>query len=335
MVEYGDWNNRAMGYGQGPFDGFHPDNEKRRMGEIRKTFSKIGFIYVIFVGVSYLSQWLTVMFLVWTGLTDIIGRNGYLLMNILGMYPLAVPLAVLLIRRVPPCGQPDKERWGIGKLGGFFVFSLGVLEAGNLVGTLLMTVAGIIKGEPIANGLNELILSMNPWTILVSAVIIAPIIEELVFRKILLDRIAGYGHWTAMTVSGVIFGIVHGNFYQFFYAFGLGMIFAYIYLHTGKIIYTIGFHMMINFIGSMIPLGLLKVIEFNAIIGGFLTLCNLMLMLGFVICAVVLFLCCRGGLVFCPAMDGLTTGKRMKAVWLNIGMILFLLCGAGLFAWSL
>lgn len=321
------WNRGDIGYG--------PEAEKIKMREIRKNFSKIGLIYVVFVGVSNLSQWLTVLVLMRTGLIDKISNNIYMLIGILGMYPLAVPLLALMMKWVPCRGQTDRERWNLGKLGAFFIFSLGVLEVGNLLGTVLMAVAGLIKGEPIVNEVNELVLAMEPWTILVSAVIIAPIIEELVFRKFLLDRIAGYGHWTGMMVSGVIFGIVHGNFYQFFYAFGLGMIFAYIYLHTGRIGYTIGFHMLINFIGSMIPLGLLKVIERNAVIGSFMTLCNLMLMLGFIICAVVLLVCCYRDLTFRPAVDGLTFGKRMRAVWLNVGMILFLLCGGGLFVLSL
>ena len=124
-----------------------------------------------------------------------------------------------------------------------------------------MTAVGVLKEEPIANDVQEMILSMEPWLILVVAVIIAPIMEELVFRKFLLDRIAGFGHWTAMTVSGVIFGIAHGNFYQFFYAFGLGMIFAYMYLHTGKISYTISFHILINFCGSILPIGLLEILK--------------------------------------------------------------------------
>lgn len=311
------------------------DREKRAVGEIRSCFSRIGLCYALFLGVSTLTQWLAILFLTYTGLEERLDDSLYLLISILSMYPVAVPLAAWLMKRVPAKGKAGQERWGFGKLAGFFVFSMGILEAGNLVGVALMALASVLKGEVIANSLDELILSMEPWAVLVTAVIAAPVVEELVFRKWLLDRIAGYGHWTAMLVSGVVFGIAHGNFYQFFYAFGLGVIFAYMYLHTGKIRYPIGFHMLINLIGSMAPMGLLNVLESHALIGAMMVLCNLMLMAGFLVCAVVLALCCRQELTFRPAMDGLTFGKRMRAVWCNAGMCLFFLCGAVLFVLSL
>lgn len=288
-----------------------------------------------FLAVSYVSQTAVMTVMAATGLSDRLGYDLSMLMTIFSMYPVAVPLTALLMRWVPGRGEVGRERWGFGKLCGFFVVCMGVLYVGNLIGTILMVVVGGIKGEFIVNDMQELIMSMKPWTTMVSAVIVAPIMEELVFRKFLLDRIAGFGHWTAMAVSGLVFGIVHGNFYQFFYAFGLGMIFAYIYLHTGKITYTIGFHMLINFWGSMLPLGLLKIMETHLVLGSVLTIGNMMVMIGFVICGVVLLIVCWKDLYFLPARDELSAGKRAAAVWCNVGMILFMICGMILFAGSL
>ena len=42
------------------------------------------------------------------------------------------------------------------------------------------------------------------------------------------------------------------NLFQFFYAFGIGLIFAYIYIKSRKIGYSIVFHMIINFMGSVV-----------------------------------------------------------------------------------
>ncbi len=332
---YDNRGNCSFGYGSGYGENGNGENEKQLAGTVRKCFSRTGFVYVIFLAVSLLSQWMAIAVLNMTGLAAGTEWNLYMLIVLFSMYPAAVPLTGLLMRWVPSAGQVGKERWGIGKLAGFFVFSMGILYAGNLVGVMLMGVAGIIKGEPIANDMQEMITSMNPGAILLSAVIVAPVMEELVFRKFLLDRIAGYGHWTAMLVSGVIFGIAHGNFYQFFYAFGLGMVFAYIYLHTGKIRYTIGFHMIINFWGSILPIGLLKITQINGVLGGILAIGNTMMMFGFMICALVLFLCCRRDLYFDRGPGGISGGKMSRAVWINGGMILFLLCGVVTFARSL
>lgn len=332
---YGSGYVSGGGYGRQLGGGWNPDYEKTALKEIRRCFSRIGLIYVAYMVLSNLCQWLGAVILIGTGLEERLGRNMYICLAMLSMYPLAVPVAALLMKLVPARSGVCWERWGIGKLAGFFVFSMGILYGGNLIGTVLMMVAGIIKGEPIANDMQELIMSLEPWTIMVVAVIIAPIMEELVFRKFLLDRIAGFGHWTAMMVSGVIFGVAHGNFYQFFYAFGLGVVFAYIYLHTGKIGYTISFHMLINFCGSILPIGLLSLMKKHVLLAGILAMGNMMLMFGFVICAIVLFAVCRKELTFMPHQDMLPKKKRRRAVWLNAGMAVFFLCGAVLFYMSL
>lgn len=338
-MEYGNWNNNQyqgryeQGYGAGELR--NSDYEKATIKKVRKSFSRIGFIYITFLAVSYLSQLAVTLILSQLAVTETINLDIYMLLTMLSMYPLAVPLTGFLMKLVPSAGKIGKEQWSIGKLSAFFIFSMGVLYIGNLIGTVLMTVVGVLKEEPIANDVQEMILSMEPWLILVVAVIIAPIMEELVFRKFLLDRIAGFGHWTAMTVSGVIFGIAHGNFYQFFYAFGLGMVFAYIYLHTGKISYTISFHMLINFCGSILPIGLLEILKKHVLLGSCLAISNMMVMFGFVICAIILLICCWKYLSFWPGVINLSTKKKSMAVWGNFGMILFLLCGIGLFSFAL
>lgn len=61
-------------------------------------------------------------------------------------------------------------------------------------------------------------------------VILAPIVEELIFRGIAYRRIARYWNKNmAMLFSAIFFGIYHGNVVQGVYAFLLGMILAYLY----------------------------------------------------------------------------------------------------------
>ena len=85
------------------------------------------------------------------------------------------------------------------------------------------------------------------------------------FRKILIDRVRKYGELPAILISGVMFGLFHGNFTQFFYAAGLGILFAWIYVRTGKIIHTIALHFLVNFWGSALPLILLHSIDESVI----------------------------------------------------------------------
>jgi membrane protease YdiL (CAAX protease family) len=86
---------------------------------------------------------------------------------------------------------------------------------------------------------------------LVYAVIGAPIVEELTFRKALCDRLHDTHEGYAAVISGLLFGLMHGNHQQFFLAFFIGMLFAMVYQRTGRIVYTMLLHGMINFTATL------------------------------------------------------------------------------------
>ena len=142
-----------------------------------------------------------------------------------------------------------------------------------------------------ANQVEEMIMDMSLWAVILSAVILAPIMEELIFRKLVLDRLAGYGPAVAMSVSALVFGLAHGNFYQFFYAFLLGLIFAYIYLRTGKVRYSMMLHMMVNFCGSVIPILIMRVVDENEVAAILASVTQLTFMGVFMLGGLILFIC--------------------------------------------
>jgi membrane protease YdiL (CAAX protease family) len=45
---------------------------------------------------------------------------------------------------------------------------------------------------------------------------------------------------------------MHANFYQFFYAFALGLVLGYVYYITGNVWYGVGLHAALNFVGSVV-----------------------------------------------------------------------------------
>ena len=48
-----------------------------------------------------------------------------------------------------------------------------------------------------------------------------------------------------------MFGLFHGNLNQFVYTFLVGAFWAFIYVKTGRLRYTIYLHMALNFMGSV------------------------------------------------------------------------------------
>ena len=91
----------------------------------------------------------------------------------------------------------------------------------------------------------------------VLAIVAAPILEELVFRKFVLDRVGHLGEGIAVLSSALIFGLAHQNAGQFFLAFFLGLLFAKIYLRTGRILYTMLLHFLINLTATADEIGCL------------------------------------------------------------------------------
>ncbi len=177
--------------------------------------------------------------------------------------------------------------------------------------------------------------------------ILAPILEELVFRKLLIDRAVVFGDRTAILLSALFFGLAHGNFYQLFYAFALGCLFGYVYIRTGKIGYTISFHMTINFLGGFVSSFLLEKLEYSTWINGdssemiYALYTHAGALIGLLLFGVLIIVLFIAGLVrfimsvrhvkLYPGEYEMPAGKTAKAVFGNAGMILFLITAAVIF----
>ncbi len=112
----------------------------------------------------------------------------------------------------------------------------------NLLESYLQSTEGMVSGSLII--------------MLISIVIIAPIVEEIIFRGLILSRLNKVMNTTvALIVSSLIFAILHGHILWVTYAFVLGVLFGIIAIITGSTLPTIIFHMSFNlsglFVGSI------------------------------------------------------------------------------------
>ena len=84
-------------------------------------------------------------------------------------------------------------------------------------------------GLSAVSALNELeILNQPTISMIVYTCIMAPIFEEFIYRGAVLRSLEKYGRKFAILVSAILFGLMHGNFYQIFMAAGLGIILGYL-----------------------------------------------------------------------------------------------------------
>lgn len=77
---------------------------------------------------------------------------------------------------------------------------------------------------------------------------LGPVMEELVFRGAVLDRLrlAAYPFWVANLLQAALFGVYHMNLVQGIYAFLWGILLGLLYQATGSILASILAHMIFN-----------------------------------------------------------------------------------------
>ena len=70
--------------------------------------------------------------------------------------------------------------------------------------------------------------------------------EEFLFRGVILSNLMPYGKATAVVISSVLFGCMHGNFYQFLYTVAGGIVIGTVYVLTDSIWCSVFIHMINN-----------------------------------------------------------------------------------------
>lgn len=122
----------------------------------------------------------------------------------------------------------------------------------NFLTSILIMLVGSLKGSDVVNPIAEVVGNSTWIWSLIFVGILSPIIEELMFRGIMLNKIRIYGDKVAIITTAILFGLFHANFSQFFYAVALGLVFAYVTLKTRTIKYSIILHIAVNMVGSVI-----------------------------------------------------------------------------------
>ena len=221
----------------------------------RSYYSRIGFFCFLLGTVSFLISILASlvvgMFFPWILENGLVMSIFEYALSFVAIYCIATPLAILAIQPLPKV-RPIKEKMKFTHLLAALCVCFTFMQVGSYISNILLTVVQLITGNVPTNPVEE---SLSTGNLLINALLVGiafPILEEILFRKVLCNKLLPLGEKKAIIISAVIFGFIHGNFYQFAYAFLLGLVFGYIYVKTGKLIYTIIFHCIINLYGGVL-----------------------------------------------------------------------------------
>ena len=308
----------------------------------RKIFSRIGFALSVILVVAFVAQAICIVVpkLIW-GEDNWFSTSswGFWISSFAPIYLFAIPSGLLIMKKIP-AQKPEEHSLKVGKFLTVLPIVFFVMYTGNIIGT---TLSAILSGGKAQNALDEYATDNNPLKVVVM-VILAPILEEFVFRKQLIDRTRQYGEKLTVLLSGLTFGLLHQNLFQFFYAFGIGVIFAYIYLRTGKLRYTVLMHAIVNFMGAVIAPWILSIVDLDKISsisaatneeamtlilevlpGLLIMLVYAFALMGLSILGLILFILSLRKLVWKPAENQLPQGAAFKTVYKNAGMILYII----------
>lgn len=216
----------------------------------KKYFSKLGFKYLIGVIVIFAVQILAAFVTGALGFGE--NTNCLFLAMMLSMYLIGAPVMAALIKKIPAEAIAEKKKMSFGQWFKAFIMCMAITYVGNIIGNIVTTIIGIIKGGKVSNVIGQVTGAVHPLVTLLIIVIMAPVVEEFLFRKLLIDRTAKYGEGLSIILSGLMFGLYHGNLNQFAYAFLIGCFLAFIYTRTKNVWYPVAIHMLLNFFGSFV-----------------------------------------------------------------------------------
>ncbi len=169
----------------------------------------------------------------------------------LPMYAVAMPLSLLFFGIGKAETPREGMRLSVPALLGLLAICFGLSYAGSFLGNAANAILSLLRGEPVVNRLQELTAATPLWANLLFCGILAPVLEEIFYRKLVIDRLRGFGDLPAILISGILFGLIHGNFGQLFYAVAVGLLLGCVYVKTGRLRYTVGLHMAVNLVGGV------------------------------------------------------------------------------------
>ncbi len=341
-------------YGEEPSERSDTELGTEFRKKARKTFSRLFLalsVYTLVANAIVLLAQLFVIFLFPKHAVAVLDNPYFSFgLQVLAMYIIAFPIYYLMTRKLlknkgsSPTLNTENARKGIGggELICLFFISYASMIVGSLISGLIVELLSGGLGASSENELSDFLSGAPIWLVVLVAVIIGPIIEELIFRKIFIDATECFGAKAAILVSGISFGVFHGNLHQMIYASVLGIIFGYIYVKTGKIIYTVCLHILLNFLGTVPTLLLGDALdrisnmppdmtsgEAFSYLGDIIKLYGLVVMqYGLAITGVVIFIVCLVKKLFrVPKTTEFHLAKSIytKSLFLNVGAILFIL----------
>lgn len=141
--------------------------------------------------------------------------------------------------------------------------ALGASVIGYVSSIMLSTFLGFFHLQPVMSDLSFPEEPLATFFFLLNLTVIAPIVEEIVFRGVIMNLLRRFGDCFALLLSSLLFAAVHMNLVQMPNAFIMGLVIGYFSLCTGSLWTGVCIHMLNNALVMLLN-GLLNLVPVEA-----------------------------------------------------------------------
>lgn len=215
----------------------------------RKTKKTPLYVLLIFMAVQLLPILLiapTLAYFQGQGLGDTAARittSGWLIVFSMGIGFVATLILVFRDKRFFDIWKGKKTGIPMAIVWGVLGFLL--LLIGQSLAAMIEMAIGIDPGSENTMALVN-VAEVVPLTIL-AIVVFGPVLEELVFRRVIFGSLnQTTNFWIATAVSALVFGLVHMEMTHLLLYFTTGLVLAFLYQKTKRIITPIIAHILLN-----------------------------------------------------------------------------------------
>lgn len=221
----------------------------------RRSFSYIGTALILFHAVTFIAQRITVQILRLAAPSLI--ENGIpallnLALSSATMYLIGLPIYYMFLKNIPT-DAPAKNGIRISVLWASFLITFALSYFGEMIGTAVAGMVYELAGKAVDSGTIGFISSLKWYESFIITVIIGPLAEEFMFRRMIIDRTRAYGEKLSVIFSALMFAFFHMSIIQFFYAFAVGLLLGYLYIRKGRLLYCWIIHALFNFFCAVVP----------------------------------------------------------------------------------
>lgn len=202
----------------------------------------------------------------------------------------------------------------------------------SVIGVVASTMfSGLLEGitgyRPVMGDITPPITGIGAQIVFALSITVAPaVLEELLFRGVILQSLRRFGDGFALVASSVLFALLHQNLVQGPNALLMGLVIGYFVLRTGSVMTGMLMHLVNNSL-ALVMLYLPQFFPYDVLDNVYFIIYGLYVLLGVI---AIIYLYLRKGNLFSVADSSypMQSGQVSSVFFKSVGMILFLIVSA-------